>query len=154
MVALILLLPAAALLILVALLFGAWRGANDCPRCQGWLPGPKSSVGASGAPRGRLCPSCGARVRPSPPNPAGFAAMAAAMILISAGAIVGETTLIFLALPFQLVALVIWCLFQRKRLADEGVYCPACGYDRAGLTAPALCPECGAPPPTAANAPT
>ena len=49
-----------------------------------------------------------------------------------------------LVIPTMAAALFAWLVDAKYlRRAREGA-CPACGYDRAGLAAGVVCPECGA----------
>ena len=49
-------------------------------------------------------------------------------------------------LPCAVVTAVAWRLDTRARRRARVGLCPHCGYDRAGLTTDAVCPECGKGP--------
>jgi hypothetical protein len=51
--------------------------------------------------------------------------------------------------PFLLTAIPAGLLWWKDLRRLGPGRCPKCGYDRAGLTAGANCPECGTPPATA-----
>jgi len=56
-----------------------------------------------------------------------------------------------LALPAIAICIVAWRRNARRRRLIAAGFCP-CGYNRAGLAAGVVCPECGAAP--AATTPT
>jgi hypothetical protein len=51
-----------------------------------------------------------------------------------------------IALPPALASTAAWRLDTRARRRARVGHCPACNYDRRGIPAASVCPECGAPP--------
>jgi hypothetical protein len=56
--------------------------------------------------------------------------------------------------PVCIVADTAWRLDRRARRRARIGYCPACNYDRRGIPAASVCPECGAAPAAPAQAST
>src|SRR5690242_3439323 len=48
--------------------------------------------------------------------------------------------------PFLAAAAALWVRRARQRRRSRSGFCPNCAYDRAGLEAHRVCPECGIAP--------
>ena len=58
---------------------------------------------------------------------------------------IGSGPFTWYALFFDLLtggSLIAWAIIERRKRLPE-VACPSCGYDLAGLSPSAVCPECG-----------
>lgn len=112
-------------------------GPDHCPRCglhtrreALWLP--------------IVCEGCGAKLRAG----RGWAALMCTAVSLGVGLVC-----LGLALGYELVASVggtlaaagvlAFLLPVRLRVASNGTWCPACGYELTSLAAVTACPECG-----------
>ena len=95
-----------------------------------------------------VCPRCSAKLRRTIESRLlGLSLVAAGLVLLSLGALRGQSSLLVPAGEGALLVGTICILFlDRAELLAEGPSCAWCGYDLSGTSEFGRCPECGALP--------